>query len=38
MYSSMSQTDLKEHVMQNIHADELTQRNEAELVIEQLHK
>lgn len=38
LFSSMSQAELKDHVIQNINADEYDQKDEADIIIEQLHK
>ena len=38
LFSSMSQAELKDHVIQNLNSDEYDQKDEAEIIIEQLHK
>jgi len=38
LFSSMSQTELKDHMIQNINAEDYNQQEEADFIIEQLHK
>lgn len=38
MFSSMSQAELRDHVIQNTNYDDYEQKEQSEVIIDQLHK